>query len=291
VKLSTITIPKNAYKTRLLATYNLGYDPGVQAEVFKPLGSSEFFVAPQFIVDRTHFNSYTGPVRQSDTRDRFGGALYFGAGTWRFAQLRLGAQAGYDSYDRTVVVDGVASRSGGFTIPEVRWIVDTQDSGGLPTHGTKAEGSAGYVVRQTQEYPFFQNEFSTFQPISSGITLFALNHTATSFGRKLGYFDQFMAGEQVNMAAFRYQEFHANSLATAGSGLIFHGRAIPHVSAHPGFAVWYEAGGFDMGSRGWTTHQSTSLGVFFPTQVGATGLQLSFDEAGRARFRLMLGSF
>jgi NTE family protein len=291
VKLATITIPKNAYKTRLLATYNLGYDPGVQAEVFKPFGSSQFFVAPQFIVDRTHFNSYTGPGRQSDTRDRFGGAFYLGAGTWRFAQLRLGAQAGYDSYDRTVVVDRVASRSGGFTIPEVRWIVDTQDSGGLPTHGTKAEGSAGYVLRQTQEYPFFQNEFNTFLPIRRGITLFALNHTATSFGRKLGYFDQFMAGEQVDMAAFRYQEFHANTLATAGSGLIFHGRAIPHVSAHPGVAVWYETGRFDMGYRGWTTHQSASLGVFFPTQVGATGLQLSFDEVGRARFRLMLGSF
>ena len=188
-------------------------------------------------------------------------------------------------------MNGVASRSGGFTIPEARWIINTQDSGGLPTHGTKAEGSAGYVFRQTQDYPFFHNELSTFQPISNGITLFALNHTATSFGRKLGYFDQFMAGEQVDMAAFRYQEFHANTLATAGSGLIFYGRAIPHVSARPGLAVWYEAGRFDMGSRGWTTHQSTSLGVFFPTQVGATGLQLSFDEAGRARFRLMLGSF
>jgi len=291
LKLSTITVPKNAYKARLLATYNLGYDPGFQGEAFKPFGSSEFFVAPQVIVSRTHFNRYAGSARQSDTRDRFGAAMYFGAGTWRFAQFRLGAQAGYDSYSRPVVVDGIASRSGGFTIPEVRWIVDTQDSGGLPTHGTKAEGSAGYVVRQTQEYPFFQNEFSTFHPVGGGIALFALNHTATSFGRKLGYFDQFMAGDQVDMAAFRYQEFHANTLATAGSGLIFYGRAIPHVSAHPGFAVWYEAGRFDMGSRGWTTHQSTSLGVFFPTQVGATGLQLSFDEAGRARFRLTLGSF
>jgi hypothetical protein len=190
-----------------------------------------------------------------------------------------------------VVVDGVASRSGGFTIPEARWIFNTQDSGGLPTHGTRAEGSAGYVLRQSQEYPFFQNDFSTFQPIGNRLTVFAMDHAATSFGRKLGYFDQFTAGEQVDMAAFRYQEFHANSLATVGSGLIFYGRPIPHVSAHPGFALWYEAGRFDMGSRGWTTHQSTSLGVFFPTQVGATGLQLSFDEAGRARFRLMLGSF
>jgi len=291
LKLSTITVPKDAYKARLLATYNLGYDPGFQGEVFKPFGGSQFFVAPQVIVARTHFNSYAGSARQSDTRDRFGGAIYFGAGTWRFAQLRLGAQAGHDSFSRTVVVDGVASPSGRFTIPEARWIVNTQDSGGLPTRGTRSEGSAGYVVRQNQQYPFFQNDFSTFQPISGRITVFAMNHAATSFGRKLGYFDQFTAGDQVDMAAFRYQEFHANSLATAGSGLLFYGRPISHVSAHPGFAVWYEAGRFDMGSQAWATHQSTSVGVFFPTQVGATGLQLSFDEAGRARFRLTLGSF
>ncbi len=291
LKLSTITVPKCAYKTRLLATYNLGYDPGFQGEAFKPFGSSEFFVAPQLFAGRTHFDSYTGAVLQSDTRDRFGGALYLGAGTWRFAQLRLGALAGYDSFSRSVSVDGVASRSGGFTIPEARWIFNNQDSGGLPSRGTRAEGATGFVVRQNQEYPFFQNDFSTFQPIANKITLFAMNHAATSFGRKLGYYDQFTAGDQVNMAAFRYQEFHANSFATAGSGLIFYGRPIPHISAHPGFAAWYEAGRFDMGSRGWSTHQSASLGVFFPTQVGATGLQISFDEAGRARFRLMLGSF
>lgn len=205
--------------------------------------------------------------------------------------LGLGAQAGYDSYSRSVALDGVASPSGGFTIPEARWIFNSQNSGGLPTHGTRAEGSAGYVLWQSEHYSFFQNDFSTFQPIGNRITLFAMDHAATSFGRKLGYFDQFTAGEQVDMAAFRYQEFHADSLATVGSGLIFYGRRIPHVSSHPGLALWYEAGRFGMGSRGWTTHQSTSLGVLFPTQVGATALQVSFDEAGRARFRLMLGSF
>jgi hypothetical protein len=92
-------------------------------------------------------------------------------------------------------------------------------------------------MRQTREYPFFQNELSSFQPTSRDITLFAQNHTATSFGRKLGNFDQFMDGEQVDMEAFRYQEFHANTLVTAGSGLIFCGRAIPRISTHPGFAV------------------------------------------------------
>jgi NTE family protein len=291
VKLSTELIPRNAYKAQFLATTNLGYDPTLQMEAYKPFGGSRFFIASQAFGGRTHFNSYTGPDRQSDTRDQIGGALYTGIGTWRFAQLRLGGRAGYDRYSRTVSVDGVPSKSGGFTVPEARWVVNSQDSGGLPTRGTRSEGEAGYFLRTTGDYPFVHSDFSRFQPLNRDVTFFATNHVGTSFGRKLNYFDQFMAGDQTNMAAFRYQEFHANSLVTAGSGVILHGRPIRHVSSHPGIALWYEAGRFDAGSAGWSTHQSTSIAALFPTQLGATGLQMSFDENGRARFRLMLGSF
>jgi NTE family protein len=291
VKLSTAVIPKNAYKAQILSTANLGYDPTLQVEAYKPFDGSQYFIASQFFGGRTHFNSYTGPDRQSDTRDQVGGALYAGIGTWRFAQLRLGGRAGYDWYSRTVVVDGVSSRSGGFTVPEMRWIVNHQDSGGLPTRGTRSEGEAGYFLRSTGDYPFVHSDFSKFQPLNRNVTLFALNNVGTSFGRKLNYFDQFIAGDQTDMAAFRYQEFHANTLVTAGSGVILHGRPIRHISSHPGIALWYEAGRFDAGSAGWSTHQSASIGTFFPTRVGATGFELSFDEAGKARFRLMLGSF
>lgn len=148
-----------------------------------------------------------------------------------------------------------------------------------------------YLFRRTGDYPIFQSEYSTFKPLNRQVTVFVLNHAGSSFGWKMDYFDQFIAGDQGNMPAFRYQEFHANTLVTAGSGFILHPRPIPHVSSHPGLAFWYEAGRFDLGSQGWRTHQTTSVAIFFPTQVGATGLELSFDENGKARFRLMLGSF
>jgi NTE family protein len=290
-RLSTVIVPQDAYKTRILGTANIGYDPSIQAEFYKPFGGTQYFVAPQFYGGRTHFNSYSGATRQSDTRDRVSGAMYGGIGTWRFAQLRLGTEAGYDSYSRSVTVDGVRSRSGGFLQPQLRWSLNDQDSGGLPSRGTRFEGSAGYLFRRTGSYPVFQSEYSTFKPLDRHLTLFASHHAGTGFGRKMDYFDQFIAGDQGNMPAFRYQEFHADTLVTAGSGMILHPWRIPHVSSHPGLAVWYEAGRFDLGSQGWKTHQSTSIGTFFPTQVGATGLELSFDENGRARFRLMLGSF
>lgn len=288
---STVLVPQNAYKTRILGVATIGYDPSVQAEFYKPFGGTQYFIAPHFFGGRTHFNSYQGPTRQSDTRDRVAAAVYGGIGTWRFAQLRLGAEAGYDSYSRSVSVDGVRSRSGGFTQPQLRWIFNHQDSGGLPARGTRFEGSAGYLFRRTESYPIFQSEFSAFKPLDRHVTVFALNHAGTSFGRKMEYFDQFMAGDQSNLTAYRYQEFHANTLVTAGSGVILHTRSIPHVSSHPGLALWYEAGRFDQGYQGWNTHQSASMAIFFPSQLGATGLELSFDENGKARFRLMLGSF
>jgi NTE family protein len=290
-RLTTVVVPKDAYKTRILGTANIGYDPSIQGEFYKPFGGTQYFVAPQFFGGRTHFNTYAGATRQSDTRDRVSGAMYAGIGTWRFAQLRLGEEAGYDSYSRSVTVDGVRSRSGGFLQPQLRWTLNDQDSGGLPSRGTRFEGSAGYLFRRTGSYPVFQSEYSTFKPLDRHVTLFASHHAGTSFGHKMDYYDQFIAGDQGNMPAFRYQEFHANTLVTASSGMILHPWRIPHVSSHPGLAVWYETGRFDLGSQGWKTHQSTSIATFFPTQIGATGLELSFDDNGRARFRLMLGSF
>jgi NTE family protein len=290
-RLSTVIVPENTYKMRILSTANLGYNPSIESELYKPFGGSQYFIAPQFFGGRTHFNRYAGATRQSDTRDRVSGGIYAGVGTWRFAQFRIGAEAGSDSFSRSVTVDGVRSRSGGFAQPQLRWILNDQDSGGLPTRGTRFEGSAGYLFRRTGDYPMFQSEYSAFKPLTRNITAFALNRAGTSFGRKMDYFDQFIAGDQGNMPAFRYQEFHADTLVTAGSGFILHPPPIPHVSSHPGLAFWYEAGRFDLGSDGWKTHQSTSTAIFFPTQVGATGLELSFDEDGKARFRLMLGSF
>ena len=252
---------------------------------------SEGIIQAGYEAAKAHLNNYVGATRQSDTRDRVSGAIYGGIGTWRFAQLRLGAEAGYDAYSRSVIVDSVRSRSGVFTQPQLRWILNNQDSGGLPARGTRFEGSAGYLFRRTGDYPILQSEYSTFKTLNRDVTAFALNHVGTSFGRKMDYFDQFIAGDQVYMPAFRYQEFHANTLVTAGSGMLLHPWPIKHVSSHPGLAFWNEAGRFDMGSQGWKTHQSSSIATFFPAQVGATALELSFDENGTARFRLMLGSF
>lgn len=290
LRLSISAVSKNAYKSRIVGAVDIGYDPGFCAEYYSPFDGTSYFIAPGFLVQRFHANSYAGPSRFTATRDRVGGSFYAGVGTWRNAQLRLGVEAGHDSYSSAPVVDGVKAVGGNFASPEIRWVFNSQDSGGLPTRGKKIEGSAGYSFRNVS-YPYFENEFSTLRPVGRFATVFAKNQADTSLGRNLDYFEQFTAGGMNQLAAYRYQEFHANTLAIAGGGVIFRDRSAAHPMRTPGFAAWYEAGRFDMGSGGWQTHQSTTTGIFVPTPIGAAGVTVSFDESGRARFRALIGSF
>jgi hypothetical protein len=152
------------------------------------------------------------------------------------------------------------------------------------------EGSSGYSFRNVS-YPYFENQFNSFHPVGRLTTVFAVNQVDTSMGRKLDYFEQYTAGGMSQLTAYRYQEFHANTLAFGGAGLILRNPSVQHPMRSPGLAAWYEAGRFDQGSGGWQTHQSTSAGIFVPTALGAAGVTVSFDESGRARFRILIGSF
>ena len=290
LRLSTSAVFKNAYKSRIVGAMEIGYDPEFLAEYYNPFDGSSYFIAPGFVVQRFHVSSYTGPVRFTAYRDRVGGSFYAGIGTWRDAQFRLGVQAGYDSYASAPAVDGVKAISGGYAAPEVCWIFNSEDSGGLPTHGTRLQGSSGYSFRNVS-YPYFENEFNSFHPVGRLTTVFAINRVDTSLGRKLDYFERFTAGGMNQLSAYRYQEFHSNTLAIAGAGVILRDRSAQSFTRNLAFATWYEAGRFDLGSGGWQTHQSTTAGVFVPTPLGAAGVTLSVDESGKARFRMLIGSF
>jgi len=290
LRLSTSAVFRNAYKSRIVGAMEIGYDPGLHAEYYSPFDGTSYFIAPGFVVQRFHDSSYAGPVRSTATRDRVGGSFYAGFGTWRNAQIRLGGEAGHDEYSGAPAVDGVKAVGGNYAAAEIRWIFNSQDSGGLPSRGTRLEGSAGYSFRNVS-YPYLENEFSTLRPVGRFATVFATNQADTSLGQKLDYFEQFTGGGMNQLASYRYQEFHANTLALAGGGVLVRDRSALHPMRTPGFAAWYEAGRFDMGSGGWQTHQSTTAGVFVPTPIGAAGVTLSVDESGKVRFRMLVGSF
>ncbi len=290
LRLNTTTIWKNAYKSRLLTDLTIGYDPTLHAEYYAPIGGSSFFVAPGFVLQREHFETYEGRLQSDKVRDRYAGSFYAGIGTWRFLQLRLGALGGYDRYESRITTDGVIARSSPFINPEIVAVINTQDSGAFPTRGFRMNTVGGYSQRD-HSYPYFKTDFSSFHPLAGTFGIFLLGQSATSFGDKLPFYEQFTAGGFGQLDAWRYQEFRANSLVFGGGGLTYRLPRFARTQWKPTLATWYEAGRFDLGSAGWQTHQSSSLGAFASTPLGVTGLSVSFDERGRARVRFSVGVF
>ncbi len=283
-------IPVATYKSQLLGEINVGSDPGLHGEYYHPFDGSAYFFAAGGTVNRQHNSLYLGPQRQTFLQDRVAGWFYTGIGTWRFVQLRVGAQIGYDAYNNPVVVDGLSSRSGVFYQPEVTLAFNNQDSGGVPTRGTRLDAAAGYSLRD-HSYPFLRSRVTSIHPLAKRVSGFVRAQADSSFGKSLGFFDRFTLGGDRNLDAYRYQEFHANTLLDAGTGIILRGPAIKSLSTNVNLAVWHEGARLDLGLAGWQTHQSTATALFFPSPVGALGFAVAFNEDGKARFRLSVGNF
>lgn len=290
LRINATAVAKDAYKSRTLAEMRLGYDPGIRLEYYNPIRGTPYFYAPGVILQRRREEFYVGPNQFDNVQDRFAGTLYGGVGTWRFVQMRAGFMAGYDNYERPVTVDGVTAHSSVFINPEVVGIVNTQDSADFPTRGVRLNAAVGYSARN-HSYPYLTLDSTNFHPLSKGFGIFQLARVDTSFGQKLNFYDRFTYGGQGQLSAYRYQEFRANTLYAGGGGLTYRIPSLQHYSWKPALATWYQAGRFDLGSQGWATHQSTSLGGFLSTPLGVAGLTLSANEDGKLRVRFSLGAF
>jgi len=291
LRISAVGVRDQDYKARFLSEVSIGYNPGLRMEYYHPFDGHPFFVAPGFILQRSDYQSYSGTRPADAVRDRYAGSLYAGLGTWRFIQWRIGTTAGYDRINKSLSVDGVTASSGGFANVETSLLVDKQDSTVLATHGQHFSGTLGYSLRD-HSHPYLQTNYRRTVPLgTSGLNSLVLGNCSTSFGRKLTYYEQYTAGGFGSLNAYRLQEFHANTLCFAGVGAWLPVPLIKIGGWKPIVAMWHEAGVFDMGSLGWKTHQSSSIGLFGSSPLAPMGIVLSVSEDGKLRFRFVFGRF
>ena len=290
LRIAGSAIPGSAYKSRFVGALFIGSNPGISAEYFHPFDGRVFFVAPGLAVARTRQYQYVGEGRVDHSRTRSSASLYFGIGTGRQLQLRLGATGGYDRYSDPLSALGPTASNTAFINPEVVGIINTQDSGMLPTRGLRANGSAGWSFRK-HSFPYLQLNFDYFQPVARDVSLVVNGRTDSSMGRRLTFYDQFTAGGFRDLDAYRYQEFRGETVLLGGLGILYRGANTKNVSFRPIFGAWYEAAEIDSSITDWQSRRSGAVGVFTPTPLGLVGLTVGSDLNGTTRWRVSIGSF
>jgi hypothetical protein len=289
-RVAAVAVSKDAYKSRFLADFYLSDKPLAMLEYYRPFGGSPYFIAPGIAFERAEFFRYDAQEHTQHTRDRFSASFYFGIGTWRHIQLRVGGQAGFDWYRTPVSADGLAVSNTGFLNPEAVIIVNTQDSGQLPTRGFRLNGSAGWSSRENP-FPYFRSDFDHFHRIGNNVSLLATGQTSTSFGRRLTFYDEFFTGGLTQLDAYRYQELRADSIVSGGGGVLYRGLNPNSAAFRPILGTWYQAAGLDSFDQDSQFKHSATVGTFIPTPIGLVGLTFSSDLKGSTRFRFSIGSF
>jgi NTE family protein len=281
----------------------LGSDPGIAAELYRPLWSTPFFVAPYAgIVNRTF-----SLIRDDDVVARYGqtfnrAGVNLGINLGRLSDVRLGGYLGHLDAGVQVGDPGLPEVTGREGVAELNWRLDTQDSYVIPSKGVLASSNMRYLfdgpeltVGGSEAYTsqdLFQlsGEATQFWSLGERNRLFALGGLGTSFDGNPLPTAQFPLGSPLHLGAYNVGEILGNHYFIATGGYLRQLGRLPDFIGGPVYAgAWLENGdAFDDWSSA-TVRTHASLGVIMDTLIGPVLVGGSAGFDGRWRTYIGIG--
>jgi NTE family protein len=283
----------------------VGADPSVGAALYEPIWRALFVVPHAGISTRT-FNLFDDDeivARYSQTVSKVGADV--GVNLGRDSDLRLGATIGRLEASAKIGDPGLPAVAGKETEGHLTWRVDTHDSATIPSRGTLARATFGYVfdspdltvddvalttTRRSVGLPQLAGEANRFWRKGERTRLFVLGGAGTSFDHQPLPVDQFPLGSPMHLGAYGVGEIRGDHYLIATAGILRELGRMPDFLGGPIFAgTWIENGdAFDhWGEATLRTHLSG--GVILDTLVGPMILAGSAGFDGRWRTYLGIG--
>ncbi len=281
----------------------IGTDPGVGAELYRPLGSTPFFVAPYAAVGRRTLDvivdaQMIARYRQSGSR----GGVNVGVNLGNRSDLRIGAYVGRSNASILIGDPGFPELRGRETGAQIAWRIDTQDRPVVPTRGLLSQvqltrAFSGPDVRVSGE-PFDVD--ASFTQLSATGThfwsagpqnrIFITGAVGTSFNKVPLPTNQFSLGLPFRLGAYAAGELRGAHYYAATAGYLRQTGRLPDFLGGPVFAgAWLEnADAFDAWKlAGWRTN--AGAGLVMDTLVGPVILSGSWGFDGRWRTYVGIG--
>ncbi len=267
-------------------------------EFYQPLGQSRFFAAPFAFASKAPRNSFDGLRRIAVFGDeRAGGGFDLGYNSGRRSEFRLGYEIFSGRLSPLIGSEGLPIASGSTGEFRARYVWDGQDSPSIPSSGTRVMATLARVLQSPGlVHPINQLDVQTssFVPVSTKTSLFAIASGGTTFNGSAGPFQIFSLGGQFHLGAYLPQEFQGNHYAYASLGFRREIYRLPQiVGGKIYWGGWYESGtvfGTTAGDAGPVVVRGTfNLGVIADTFVGPITLAASVSPTGQSRVNFSIG--
>jgi NTE family protein len=281
----------------------LGSDPGLGAELYRPLWSTPFFVAPYAAIVNETFNV----IRDDAVVARYGqtftrGGVNLGVNLGRLSDVRLGAYLGHLDASVQVGEPGLPAISGREAVAELNWRFDGQDSYVIPSRGVLATTHMRYffdgpevTIGEGEPYSSekllqLSGEANRFSSFGERNRVFVLGGLGTSFDRTPLPTNQFILGSPLHLGAYNVGEIRGNHYFILTGGYLRQLGRLPDFIGGPVYAGgWLENGdAFDEWASA-TVRTHASLGVIMDTLIGPVLVGGSAGFDGRWRTYIGVG--
>jgi NTE family protein len=275
----------------------VGSDPGIGAELYKPVGTHSLFVAPYLGIARRTADFIADDAivaRYGQTSSRAGVDL--GVNLGPMSDVRGGAYIGRLDSRAEIGNPGLPRIEGKETAATVRWRYNSQDSAVVPSRGIAAYTDFQHIFdsppvtpplasqRSSAGLTQVSGEITAFRSLGDRQGVFVLGGGGTSFTDKPLPIDQFTLGSPFHLGSYSNGEIRGDSYYVLTGGYLRQFARLPDFlggAIHAG--AWIEnADAFDdWNSAGFRTN--ASVGLIMDTLVGPVVLAGSAGFDGRWR--------
>jgi NTE family protein len=281
----------------------IGSDPGLAAELYKPLGTTPLFVAPYAALVNRAFDVIQDDAILASYGQRFSRAgINVGVNLGPWSDLRVGAYLGRLTANIEVGNPGLPEINGKETVTDVTWRYDSQDSPVVPSRGKASRVRLHHVFdgpditpplesgRASVHLTQLAGEMTAFWSVRERGRLFALGGGGTSFGDLPLPTDQFSLGSPFHLSAHDNGEIRGDHYYILTGGYLHRLGRLPDFMGGPVFAgAWLENGDAFDSSGGATLRSHASAGVVLDTLIGPAILAGSAGFDGSWRTYIGIG--
>lgn len=295
--LQTIILDQDlgGYGSELRGKIDLGYLTLLEAEYFRKLTTSGFFIAPRANLTRQPFYIYNNDsnYRLSERQSQFGGiAVDAGWTDDRKRELRLGWQLQNVQWHTTTGFDGTADYAANSQKGRVRFVYDNQDRGLVPQFGVRSTTEIGYLYNTagTPSAPQFTQQLQLAHTLHQTNTFLINLEGGTFFNRAVAQPFRFTLGGPLRLSSESLEQIRGTDYFLITPGFL---HRIAKLPAPLGQSIFIggalEAGQMRAPDARTVTREDVYFGLVAETPLGVITAAPAIGSNGQRKFVFTLG--
>lgn len=283
------------YGSELRGKIDLGFSTQLQAEYFRKLTPSGFFVAPRANLTRQPYYIYNNDAnyRVAERQSQFGGVgVDTGWTDGRLHELRVGWTYQDVQWHTTTGSDGLADYAGRSQKARLRYVYDTQDRALVPEYGFRSLTEIGYLYGTPGSPPAPQlyEQFEYAHRVWKG-NVFLINlEGGTMFNRTVAQPFRFTLGGPLRLSSISIDALRGTDYFLLTPGVL---HRIAKLPAPLGQSIYVgatlEAGQMRAPDMRAITREDVYFGLVAETPLGVITAAPAIGSNGQRKFVFTLG--